>query len=252
VLQDPLFFATAVPAVLLFGLSKGGLGGGAGILAVPLMALVSSPAQAAAVMLPVLLVMDAMGLWAYRRDADRPALAVLIPGGLVGIVLASLVFGLMSDDVVRLVIGVIAVGFCLWRWLPIARPGAARRPPAAAGVFWGALGGFTSTLAHAGGPPVNIYLLALRLSPAGFVGTMVYLFAAVNLAKVPPYALLGLFTRETLTASLLLVPIAVLGMGLGIRLLRVIDASVFYKIVYVLVFLTGLKLLWDGSAALRG
>ncbi len=248
-LTDPLFYATAVPAVFLFGVSKGGLGGGAGMLSVPLMALVLSPAQAAAIMLPVLMVMDMMGLWAYRRDVDRPALKVLIPGGLVGIVLASLVFGLMPESLVRLVVGVIAVGFCLWRWLPQPVRRSERRPPAVAGVFWGAVAGFTSTLAHAGGPPVNIYLLGLKLSPAGFVGTVVYVFAVVNACKVLPYALLGLFTAENLKASLLLVPVAVLGMGLGIKLLPRIDAALFYRIIYALVFVTGLKLLWDGSAA---
>ena len=243
-LADPAFFAAAVPAVLAFGISKGGLGGGAGLLAVPLMALVLSPADAAAIMLPVLLVMDAMGLWAYRRDADRAALAVLIPGGLVGIVVGALVFGVMSDDLVRLVIGVVAVGFCLWRWSP--KRAATRAPSAAAGVFWGAVGGFTSTLAHAGAPPVNIYLLARRPEPAAFVGTMVFLFAAVNLAKVPPYALLGLFTPDNLLASLALAPVAVVGMGLGIALLRRLDTRLFYRLIYAVVFVTGLKLIADG------
>ncbi len=245
-LADPAFFAAAVPAVLVFGIAKGGLGGGAGLLAVPLMALVIPPADAAAIMLPVLLVMDAMGLWAYRRDADWEALRVLIPGGLVGIVVAALVFGLMSDDLVRLVIGVIAVGFCLWRWLP--RRAVTRPPPPSAGVFWGAVGGFTSTLAHAGAPPVNIYLLARRPEPAAFVATMVFLFAAVNLAKLPPYALLGLFTAANLLASAALAPVAVVGMGLGIALLRRLDTRLFYRLIYVSVFLTGLKLIADGLA----
>jgi uncharacterized membrane protein YfcA len=241
---DPWFFAAAVPAVLVFGISKGGLGGGAGLLAVPLMALVLPPADAAAIMLPVLLVMDAMGLWAYRRDADWQALKVLIPGGLVGIVVAALVFGLMSDDLVRLVIGVIAVGFCLWQWLP--RRAASRPPPPSAGVFWGAVGGFTSTLAHAGAPPVNIYLLARRPEPAAFVATMVFLFAAVNVAKLAPYALLGLFTPANLMASLALAPVAVVGMGLGIALLRRLDTRLFYRLIYVSVFATGLKLIGGG------
>mgnify|MGYP006271436191 CR=1 FL=1 len=245
-LTDPWFYAAAVPAVLAFGISKGGLGGGAGLLAVPLMALVLSPADAAAIMLPVLMVMDAMGLWAYRRDADREALGVLIPGGLGGIVVGALVFGVMSDDLVRLVIGLIAVGFCLWRWLP-RRPGRDRTPSPAAGVFWGAMGGFTSTLAHAGAPPVNIYLLARRPEPAAFVGTMVFLFAAVNLAKVAPYAMLGLFTRDNLMASLVLVPVAVVGMGLGIALLKRLDTTLFYRLIYAVVFLTGLELIVDGA-----
>jgi len=241
---DPWFYAAAVPAVLVFGISKGGLGGGAGLLAVPLMALVLPPADAAAIMLPVLLVMDAMGLWAYRRDADWQALKVLIPGGLIGIVVAALVFGLMSDDLVRLVIGLIAVGFCLWQWLP--KRAVTRSPPPTAGVFWGAVGGFTSTLAHAGAPPVNIYLLARRPEPAAFVATMVFLFAAVNVAKLAPYAGLGLFTPANLLASAALAPVAVVGMGLGIALLRRLDTRLFYRLIYASVFLTGLKLIGDG------
>jgi hypothetical protein len=145
---------------------------------------------------------------------------------------------------VRLGIGLIAVGFCLWRWLP--KRAVTRTPPPAAGLFWGAIGGFTSTLAHAGAPPVNIYLLARRPEPAAFVATMVFLFAALNLAKLPPYALLGLFTPANLLASAALAPVAVVGMGVGIALLRRLDATLFYRVIYASVFITGLKLIGDG------
>ncbi|MEO1089313.1 MAG: sulfite exporter TauE/SafE family protein [Pseudomonadota bacterium] len=246
-LDDWRFYATAVPAVLAFGISKGGIGGGAGILAVPLMALVMSPAQAAAIMLPTLLVMDAIGIWSYRKDVDRPAVTALLPGALVGMLAAAAVFGLLSDAWVRIGIGVIAVAFCLYRWFGRS---AAGRPHPVMGVVWGALAGFTSTLAHAGAPPANIYLLSLRLAPAAFVGTMVFLFAAVNLSKIVPYAALGLFTAETLTAALVLMPVAAVGMILGIRLLPRIDPKLFFRIIYAFVFVTGLKLLHDGIRGL--
>ncbi|TVQ41654.1 MAG: sulfite exporter TauE/SafE family protein [Geminicoccaceae bacterium] len=246
-LQDWWFYATAIPAVFAFGLSKGGLGGGAGLLAVPLMALAMSPAQAVAVMLPTIMVMDLMGLWAYRRDVDRQAFWAMLPGALVGIALAALVFKVMSDDLVRLAIGLIAIAFCLYRWL--GQPSAGR-PHAVFGAFWGGLAGFTSTIAHAGGPPASIYLLSLKPTPAAFVGTMVFLFAAVNVSKVLPYALLGLFTHETLLAALVLVPVAIAGMGLGIFVLRRFEPTLFFRVVYVLVFLTGCKLIWDGSRGL--
>lgn len=246
-LDDWRFFAAAVPAVFAFGLSKGGLGGGAGLLSVPLMALVVSPAQAVAVMLPTIMVMDLMGLWAYRRDVDRQAFKAMLPGALVGIGLAGLVFGLMSDDVVRLAIGIIAIAFCLYRWL--GQP-AAGRPHAIFGAFWGGLAGFTSTIAHAGGPPASIYLLSLKPTPAAFVATLVFLFAVVNAAKVIPYALLGLFTVETLTAAATLVPVAIAGMGLGIWVLRRFEPTLFFRVVYTMVFLTGCKLIWDGVTGL--
>ncbi|MFW5832909.1 MAG: sulfite exporter TauE/SafE family protein [Pseudomonadota bacterium] len=231
-----------------FGLSKGGLGGGAGILAVPLMALVMSPAQAVAVMLPTIIVMDMMGLWAYRRDVDRAAFLAMLPGALVGIGLAGLLFGMMSDDIVRLTIGTIAIAFCFYRWF--GKPPTGARPHPLLGAFWGSLAGFTSTIAHAGGPPASIYLLSLKPTPAAFVGTLVFLFAAINASKLIPYALLGLFTMETLEAAALLVPVAVAGMGLGILVLRRFEPTLFFRVVYALVFATGLKLMWDGGRGL--
>ena len=248
-LQDWTFYAAASAAVFAFGLSKGGLGGGAGILAVPLMALVVPPSQAVAIMLPAIMVMDVIGLWAYRRDVDRRAFRVLLPGAVVGIALAGLLFRWFSDDLVRLAIGVIATSFCLQRWF--GRPATVASPPLV-GAFWGGIAGFTSTLAHAGAPPASIYLLSSRPTPAAFVGTMVFLFAAINVGKVVPYALFGLFTRETLLAAVVLVPFAALGMRLGIWLLRRFEPTWFFRVIYALVFVTGLKLLWEGGRGLAG
>jgi uncharacterized membrane protein YfcA len=246
---SPSFLLAAVPAVLIAAVSKGGLGGGLGILSVPLMALVIPPAQAAAIMLPLLCLMDLIGLRAYRRAWERRVLQAMLPGALVGILLGSLAFGYLDADVVRLLLGVIATLFAGNYFIGrhAARPARAHRP--LQGGFWGMIAGFTSTLAHAGGPPVNVYLLPLRLDKTVFVATTVVFFAVINLAKLPPYAVLGLFGREVMLAVLVLAPVSAAGMLLGIWLHARISERLVYNACYLLTLLTGLKLLHD---ALRG
>lgn len=245
-LTDPYFYAVAIPAVILFGVSKGGFGGGIGIAAVPLMALVVSPAVAAGIMLPLLVIMDAIGIWAFRKSFDRRIIQSMLPGALAGTLLASLVFHYLNDDLVRVLLGAIATLFAADYFLRPSAHGEPKphRPRLAA--FWGSVAGFTSTVAHAGGPPANMYLLPLKLDKTVFVGTMIVLFALVNAAKLVPYALLGLFAGDNLTASLVLVPVAAIGMLLGIWLHDKVNTQLFYRLCYLFVLVTGLKLIHDG------
>ncbi len=244
--MEPGLIAASIAAVLIYGVSKGGFGGGLGVAAVPLMALVMSPARAAAILLPVLVLMDLIGLVAYRGRFERRAIATMLPAAIGGIVAASLAFRYFSDDAVRLLVGLVAIGFSLNHFL---RRGAAARPPAPQrpllGAFWGAIAGFTSTLAHSGGPPANVYLLPLKLEKSVFVGTMIVLFAAMNVVKLVPFVGLGLLDTPSLKASAMLAPLAALGMGLGIWLHKRVDERLFYRLCYLFVLLTGLKLAWD-------
>ncbi|MCB1971076.1 MAG: sulfite exporter TauE/SafE family protein [Geminicoccaceae bacterium] len=249
-LDNPQFYFAAIPALLIFGISKGGFGGGLGIVAVPLMALVIPPAQAAALLLPLLCLMDLIGIGRYRRDWDRHSLKCMLPGAVVGIAIGSLAFGYLSEHVVRLLLGLVAVSFCANYFLRGGNRRAAQPPNAMAGAFWGMLAGITSTIAHAGGPPANMYLLPRKLDKTLFVGTMVVLFAAINACKIPPYIALGLYDPAILWACLALSPVAALGMLLGIRLHGMVNELLFYRICYVLVLLTGLKLITDGLAGL--
>lgn len=246
---SPSFLLAAIPAVLIAAVSKGGLGGGLGIVSVPLMALVIPPSQAAAIMLPLLCVMDMIGLRAYRASWDRRVLQAMLPGALLGIVLGSLSFGYLDEAVVRLLLGVIATVFAGNYFIGhhAGRPAASHRP--LLGGFWGMVAGFTSTLAHAGGPPANFYLLPLRLDKTVFVGTTVVFFAVTNLAKLLPYALLGLFEREVMITVLALAPLAAAGMLLGVWLHQRLSERLVYTACYLFVLLTGLKLIHDG---LRG
>src|SRR5690606_40443229 len=115
-LSDPWFFAAAVPAVILVGLSKGGLGGAMALIGVPLMALVVSPVHAAAIMLPILIVMDMVSLWTWRGERDPVTLKLMLPGAVVGIGLGWLTAAVVTTGAVRLIVGMVALTFFA-RWL---------------------------------------------------------------------------------------------------------------------------------------
>jgi uncharacterized membrane protein YfcA len=234
-------------AVLITGISKSGLGGALGGLAVPFLSLWISPRNAAAVMLPILIAMDMVGIRAWSGKADWRDLKVLIPGAVVGIVLGTLAFGVMSDQLVKGLIGLIAVGFTLDRLLRHrGQATTEQRPPRIFGWLSGVGAGFTSTLAHAGGPPVMIYLLSWRQPRETFVATTVFFFSVINLAKLPFYIALGLFSIDTLTMSALLLPLVPVGVWIGMRLLQRIPERPFYLFATAALGLSGVKLLWDG------
>ena len=245
IITDPLFYAVAVPAVLLMGLSKSGFASGFGALATPLMALAIPVPQAAAIMLPLLLVMDGVGLKALFALRDRALIRLLLPAGLLGTVIGTLLFGLLSSKTVAGVVGALTLLFLAQRLLfpPHAD---APPPPRWLGFMLGMASGFTSFVAHAGGPPVSAYVLPLRLAPITYAATMATYFAAVNLSKWLPYAWLGLIDWRNMTTALVLVPLAPVGVWVGVRMVRFIRPVVFYRLIYAGMFLTGVKLLWDG------
>jgi uncharacterized membrane protein YfcA len=244
-LADPAFWAVAVPAVLLMGMSKSGFGAGFGALAVPLMALAMPVPQAAAIMLPLLAVMDALGLAALWRERDRALIRLLLPAGLAGTVLGTLLFGWLSATVVAGIVGALTLGFlAIRRFFPPRRD--APPPPRWLGWLLGMTSGFTSFVAHAGGPPIGFYVMPLKLSPVAFTATMAVFFAAINASKWVPYYALGLIDTTNLLASAALLPLAPLGVWIGVRVVRVIPPRLFYGLFELGMLLTGLKLLWDG------
>lgn len=250
-IEDPLFYVLAVPAVLLLGISKGGFGGGLGALAVPLVALVVSPIQAAAVLLPILCVMDLQGAWVYRGLWDRANLRILIPAALIGLGIGTFTFRALDAQIIRLIIGTVAVGFTVHHWLGgLGEERAPRGVDALRGTFWGAVSGFTSFIAHAAGPPLSVYLLPQRMDKTRFLATTVIFVLFMNYLKLLPYAWIGQFSAENLYTSLVLLPLAPLGMWLGIWMHRIVPERLFYRICYLLLFFAGLKLLFDGGSEL--
>jgi uncharacterized membrane protein YfcA len=244
-ITDPWFYAVAVPAVLLMGVAKSGFGAGFGALATPLMALAVPVPQAAAIMLPLLAVMDAAGLKAMWREWDVALLRLLLPAGLLGTGVGTLLFGVFAPATVAGVVGALTLLFLAQRVLFPPRANAPA-PPRWLGFGMGIASGFTSFVAHAGSPPVMVYVLPLKLEPLRFAATMTVFFTAVNLSKWIPYAWLGLIDTRNLLTSLALLPLAPLGVWAGVWAARRVDARLFYEFVHLGMLLTGLKLLWDG------
>jgi uncharacterized membrane protein YfcA len=246
-ITDPWFYAAAIPAVLLMGLSKSGFLMGFGSLATPLMALSIAVPQAAAIMLPLLLVMDATGVRQLWRQRDRAMLAWMLPAGLIGTVVGTLLFRMVSVKTTALVVGVMTIAFLAQRLLFPPRRDAAP-PGKAAGFALTVVGGFTSFVAHAGGPPIQAYVLPLRMEPVRLAATMAVLFAGINLSKWIPYAWLGLLDLRNLATSLVLMPLAPLGVWVGVWATRRLSSALFYRVAYVGMGAAGLKLLYDGVA----
>jgi uncharacterized protein len=247
-LSDPIFYAAALPAVFLVGLSKGGFGGAMGFVGVPLMALAMSPVQAAAILLPILVLMDMVSLWTWRGVFDRGILATMLPGALVGIGAGWLTAASTTPDTVRLIVGVVAIVFSA-RWLYLKYrhgDGHATRRSTPAALFWGSVAGYTSFVAHVGGPPYQVYTLPLRMDPKVFTGTSVIFFAITNFLKLIPYFALGQFDTTNLTASLALMPIAPLATLAGAWLVRRMRPETFYTFTYATVAAIAVKLVWDG------
>jgi uncharacterized membrane protein YfcA len=243
-ITDPFFYAVAIPAVLLLGVSKSGFGAGFGSLAVPMMALAVTVPQAAAMLMPVLLVMDLLGMAAFRNNVDRSLLRFLLPFGLLGVVVGTLLFKVLDARWVAGIVGGFTLLFLAQRLL-FPPKASSPPPPRWLGAVLTAISGFTSFIAHAGGPPINAYVIPLKLAPVVFTGTMAFFFFFINLAKWVPYAWLGLLDMRNMSTSLALLPFAPIGVWLGVRIAHRIDPVLFYRVVYVGMFLTGVKLVWD-------
>ncbi|MEY8876219.1 MAG: sulfite exporter TauE/SafE family protein [Leptothrix sp. (in: b-proteobacteria)] len=247
-IHDPAFYAAAVPAAALVGMSKSGFASGMGALAVPLVALSVTVPQAAAIVLPLLAVADLMGLIALRKHADWGVLRQLLPAGLLGIVVGWLSFGLLPSHVVAGITGVVTLLFLAFQ---IRKPvDANSRPPGRLATASLALtSGYTSFVAHSGAPPIVVALLPRRMAPLVYSGTTAVFFAAINASKWLPYSLLGLFDSRNLATSVALFPVAGLGVLVGVWATQRISSRGFYLLVQAGMLVTGVKLVADAFMA---
>ena len=247
-IQDPIFYLLAAPAVILLGLSKGGLAG-AGSLALPLLVLVIDPVQAAAILLPILIAQDAVGVWSFRRHLDWYVLGWTLPGATVGILIGYLFAASVSAAAVMALVGSISIAFGAYRlWL--GRRGAPKAgvpAPGWVGSLAGMASGFTSQIAHAGAPPFQLWVLPRRLPRDVLVGTWAVYFAALNWIKVPAFAALGQFTATNLWTAAALLPVAIVSTFAGVWLVRRIDGERFYKIIYCLMIFVGVILIVEAA-----
>ena len=245
------FYPIVALAVILSGISKGGFGAGAGGLAVPLMSIVIAPPEAAGIMLPILCAMDLFSVHAWRGKWSAQHLRILLPGSLVGIALGGIAFGLLPVNALRLIVGLIAVFFAINKTFDLTDRVARRlsmrgtTPGRATGTVCGFLSGFTSTLAHAGGPPFAVYIYTQKLDKTLIVATSAVFFFVGNYVKLIPYYFLGQLNSANLTTSLLFAPLAPLGVWLGIWMHHRISEQAFFRVSYALLFASGVKLIYD-------
>ena len=245
IITEPEFYAVAVPAVLFLGLSKGGLSG-LSMAATPLLALYLPPLEAAALLLPVLICQDAISVWVYWREISIRNLEVLLPGAALGMGLAWLFAAHMPDDAIRILIGLTALAFVFYVWLRVGR--AARKEcTVLGGLFWGAVSGFASFASQGGAPPFQVFTLPQRMPKMVFVGTTAVFFAAVNVMKIVPYFMLAQFSTKNMLTSAALLPIAVAANFAGIWLVRTVPTAQFYRLTYILLFVLGVVLSWQGA-----
>lgn len=234
-------------AALLAGISKGGFGSGASFAGAAILALFASPGVALGIMLPILMLIDIATLRPYWRQWGGLEVTMLILGGVPGIALGVVFYSVADADLLRLLIGGIALIFVLWQ--TVLRAGLLRRGhrpfPGWIGMLAGLVAGFTSFVSHAGGPPAAVYLLSPGLDKTRYQATTVLMFFVFNIVKAVPYGMLGLFTRDTLMTDLILAPFALLGAWIGVRAHRIMPERVFFLVTYILLSVTGTKLIWD-------
>ncbi len=245
-LFSPMVFAVGIPAVIIAGISKGGFGSAVAFASASILALVLEPQVALGLMLPLLMLIDTASLPAYWRKWDWPASRVLLWGSVPGVLLGVAFWAVADADMIRLVIGGVALSFVVWQtvqalgWLKLG----ARFGPRT-GIASGVGVGFTSFVSHAGGPIAAVYLLGQGLSKTTYQASTVLVFWAVNIAKAAFYAGMGVFTVQTLLMDLVLAPFALLGTWLGVKAHHLVPERLFFMITYVALTLTGAKLIWD-------
>lgn len=245
---DPWFIGIAGLAVMFAGISKAGFGSGAAFAAATILALVVEPGLALGIMLPMLMLIDVSSLRPYWGRWAMPEARLLILGALPGIALGAALYRVASPDLFRLLIGGVSVGFVAWQlglksgWIRLA----STRMPDWMGGLAGVAVGFTTFISHAGGPPAAVFLLTRDLGKTTYQATTVLVFWVLNVVKFVPYAMLGMFTLETFKINLLLVPFALLGTWLGVKAHHLVPERAFFALTYVLLTVTGSKLIWDG------
>ena len=242
--MDPTFLAFASFGVFVFGISKGGVPGPIAMLAVPVMSFAMSPLQAAGILLPLLIIMDFSAIYLYWKKWLNNIVKIIIPASIIGILFGTFTFQYTNENQIRIVVGAISIIFVLVSF--IQRNNLLLKPTNLKGYFWSSIAGYTSFLIHAGNPPINFYMLPLKLDKVSFIGTMTLAFLVINVVKLIPYYYVGLLAPSNLIVSLMLLTLAFVSVLFGYFLQKKIPEKLFFNIVYILLFLSGCKLIFDG------
>lgn len=250
----PIFWTFVAIAIIIQGISKSGFAGGAGILSLPLMMLVMPVDKVAATLLPLLILCDMNAIYHHRHNKDwREIMKIYLPA-CIGILLGAAVWwkvgqvGVEAWSVpIKRFVGIIAILFALYilakeasmRWVAHHKAG----PKTA--LLAGVSAGFTSTIAHAAGPIVSLYMFSQNLGKTLFVGTVAWTFTLINLTKLPFYAAVGLIQSDVLLFDLLLIPLIPIGSWLGHWMHHRVSESKFNRVILVLTLLAGIQLTFN-------
>ena len=240
-----LFFLTVVPAIILFGIAKSGLGGSVSLISIPLMTFVMPLNQALAILLPILIFSDFISAYKFRKEFDLNTLKLMVPFAAIGAIIGASTFSFFSESYLKFILGVMGFVFA-FHYFFLKKD--ANKPVAAnyfKGAICSAVAGFTSFCAHSGGTPTSIYLLPLRLKKEIYVGTRIIFFTCINLVKLPFYLYLSMVNTSSFTQSLILLPLSVFGIFVGYKLLKIIEESLFYNAIYILILVASTKLIID-------
>ena len=240
-----LFFFTVVPAIILFGIAKSGLGGSIALISIPLMTISMPLTTALGIILPILIFSDFIATYKYRKEFDLETLKLIVPFAAIGIIIGSFTFSYFSEELLKFIIGLMGFLFAgHYFFFKKNKEGKSEKNLLKGGIC-STIAGFTSFSVHAGGTPTSIYLLPLRMKKEIYVGTRIIFFTFVNLIKLPLYINLSMMNFETFKQSLILFPVALIGILIGYQLLRIIEEKLFYNILYALIFITSSKLIFD-------
>ena len=240
-----LFFLCVVPAIILYGIAKSGLGGSITLISIPLMTVVMPLGQALAIVLPILILSDMVAVYKFRKNFDAETLKLLVPSAAIGIFIGSTTFMYFSESLLKFIIGLMGFLFAGHYFLFKAKVIIPLKKSYIKGGVCSVISGFTSFCVHAGGTPLSVYLLPLRMKKEVYVGTRIIFFTCLNLMKFPFYINLSIVTLESFKQSLLLFPLAVIGIGIGYQILKIIKESIFYNIIYILILCSSTKLIFD-------
>ena len=240
-----LFFFTVVPAIILFGIAKSGLGGSIALISIPLMTISMPLTTALGIILPILIFSDFIATYKYRKEFDLETLKLIVPFAAIGIIIGSFTFSYFSEELLKFIIGLMGFLFAGHYFFFKKNKEAKSKKNLLKGGICSTVAGFTSFSVHAGGTPTSIYLLPLRMKKEIYVGTRIIFFTFVNLIKLPLYINLSMMNFETFKQSLILFPVALIGILIGYQLLKIIEEKLFYNILYALIFVTSSKLIFD-------
>jgi len=244
--HSALFFILAAISVVILGISKSGFGAGLGVLAPPLMASQSSLAEALAILLPLLIAIDLFGLRRFWSNADRRILKLILWPAAIGMLMGYLFFSLITPKVLSLSIGIFTLLFLIQGLVMSRIDLKEAKPYPWLGRLMGGLSGFTSFVAHIGGPPITIYMLREKVSPMVYTSTLGIFFTIMNLGKLVPYAHLDLLNLNQLATSILLLPLVPVGVYIGFYLAKRISAKWYFIIVQFCLLVASIKLIADG------